>query len=88
MRLSNNSLLKRPVNKLYPIEYVRSNRQELAETELAEFDTIKTRSCGNRRVTTKICGINIGRNIGPQYLVRSVRTAVREPLYYVIDICF
>ena len=33
MRLSNNSLLKRPVNKLYPIEYARSNRQEPADTE-------------------------------------------------------
>ena len=32
VRLSNNSLLKRPVKKLYPIEYVRSNRQEPAET--------------------------------------------------------
>ena len=32
VRLSNNSLLKRPVNKLYPIEYVRSNRQEPADT--------------------------------------------------------
>ena len=30
--------------------------------------------------------MNIGRNIGPQYLVESVRTAVREPLYYVIYI--
>ena len=33
VRLSNNSLLKRPVNKLYPIEYVPSNRQEPADTE-------------------------------------------------------
>ena len=33
MRLSNNSLLKRPVNKLYPTEYVRSNRQTPADTE-------------------------------------------------------
>ena len=61
VRLSNNSLLKRPVNKLYPIEYVRSNRQEPADTGNL------TRS---RRVTTKICRMNIGRNIGPQYLVR------------------
>ena len=28
VRLSNNSLLKRPINKLYLIEYVRNNRQE------------------------------------------------------------
>ena len=33
MRLSNNSLLKRPINKLYLIEYVRNNRQEPADTE-------------------------------------------------------
>ena len=32
VRLSNNSLLKRSVNKLYPIENVRSNRQEPADT--------------------------------------------------------
>ena len=31
MRLSNNSLLKHRVNKLCPIEYVRSNREELVE---------------------------------------------------------
>ena len=30
--------------------------------------------------------MNNDRNIGPQYLAGSVRTAVREPLYYVIDI--
>ena len=77
VRLSNNSLLKRPVNKLYPIEYVRSNRQEPADTGNL------TRS---RQVTTKICRMNIGRNIGPQYLVGSVRAAVQKPLYYVIDI--
>ena len=79
VRLSKNSLLKRPVNKLYPIEYVRSNRQEPADTGNL------TRS---RQVTTKICRMNIGRNIGPQYLVESVRTAAREPLYYVIDIFY
>ena len=33
VRLSNNSLLKRPVNKLCPIEYVRSNRQEPADAK-------------------------------------------------------
>ena len=33
VRLSNNSLLKRRVNKLYPIEYVQSNRQEQADAE-------------------------------------------------------
>ena len=33
VRLSNNSLSKRPVNKLYPIEYVRSNRKEPVNTE-------------------------------------------------------
>ena len=33
VRLSNNSLLKRPINKLYLIEYVRNNRQEPADTE-------------------------------------------------------
>ena len=32
VRLSNNSLLKRPVNKLCPTEYVRSNRQDPADT--------------------------------------------------------
>ena len=32
VRLSNNSLLKRPVNKLYPIEYVQRNGQEPADT--------------------------------------------------------
>ena len=32
--------------------------------------------------------MNIGRNIGPQYLVGSVRTPVQEPLYYVIDIFY
>ena len=32
VRLSNNSLLKCPVNKLYPIDYVQSNRQEPAGT--------------------------------------------------------
>ena len=32
--------------------------------------------------------MNIGRNIGPQYLVGSVRAAVRKPLYYVIDIFY
>ena len=32
VRLSNNYLLKRPANKLYPIEYVQSNRQEPVET--------------------------------------------------------
>ena len=32
-RLSNNSLLKRRVSILYPFEYVRSNRQEPADTE-------------------------------------------------------
>ena len=79
VRLSNNSLLKHPVNKLYPIEDVRSNRQEPADTGNL------TRS---RRVTTKICRMNIGRNIGPQCLVESVRTAVREPLHYVNDIFY
>ena len=33
VRLSNNSLLKRPINKLCLIEYVRNNRQEPADTE-------------------------------------------------------
>ena len=33
VRLSNSSLLKRPVNKFYPNEYVRSNRQEPAHAE-------------------------------------------------------
>ena len=33
VRLSNNSLLKCPVNKLYLIEYVQSNSQEPADTE-------------------------------------------------------
>ena len=33
MRLSNNSLLKCPANKLYLIEYVQSNSQEPADTE-------------------------------------------------------
>ena len=33
VRLSNSSLLKRPVNKLCPIEYVRSNRQEPADAK-------------------------------------------------------
>ena len=32
VRLSNNSLLKRPVNKLYPTEYARSNGQEPTNT--------------------------------------------------------
>ena len=32
-RFSNNTLLKQPVNKLYPIENVRSNRQEPSDTE-------------------------------------------------------
>ena len=32
VRLSNNSLLKRPVNKLYPTEYKGSNGQEPADT--------------------------------------------------------
>ena len=32
MRLSNNSPLKHPVNKLYPIEYAQSNREEPADT--------------------------------------------------------
>ena len=32
VRLANNSLLKRPVNKLYPIKYVRSHRQEATDT--------------------------------------------------------
>ena len=32
VRLSNNSLLKCPVNKLYSIDYVQSNRQEPAGT--------------------------------------------------------
>ena len=67
VRLSNNSLLKRPVNKLYPIEYVWNNRQEPADT-------------GN------LTRMNNGINIGSRYLVGSVRTAVAEPLYYVIDI--
>ena len=33
MRLSTNYLMKCPVNKLYPIEYVRNNKQEPADTE-------------------------------------------------------
>ena len=33
VRLSSNTLLKHPVNKLYPIEYVRSNKQEPADAE-------------------------------------------------------
>ena len=33
VRLSNNPLLQRPVSKLYPIEYARSNRKEPADTE-------------------------------------------------------
>ena len=41
VRLSNNSLLKRPVNKLYPIEYVRSKTRTSGHWE---FDIIKTRS--------------------------------------------
>ena len=81
MRLSKNSLLKRPVNKLYPIEYVRSNRQEPADTE-----NLNRSSCGNRGVAAKISRMNKGRNIGPQYLVGSVRSAVRESLYYATDI--
>ena len=32
VRLSNNSLLKRPVNKLYPTEYKGSNGQDPADT--------------------------------------------------------
>ena len=32
VRLSNNSLLKHPASKLYPTEYVRSNRQEPVDT--------------------------------------------------------
>ena len=32
MILSNNSLIKHPINKLYPTEYVRHNRQEPADT--------------------------------------------------------
>ena len=32
VRLSNNSLLKRPVNKLYPTEYARNNGQEPTDT--------------------------------------------------------
>ena len=72
VRLSNNSLLKFPVNKLYPFEYVQSNTQEPADKgklrwRFAEWTMIK--------------------NIGPQCWVGSVRTAVRELLYYVIDIC-
>ena len=32
VKLSSNSLLKRPVNKLYPTEYKGSNGQESADT--------------------------------------------------------
>ena len=51
VRLSNDFLLKHPVNKLYPIKYVRSNRQEPAETgnltrskrEAAEIEELRRR---------------------------------------------
>ena len=51
VRLSNNSLLKRPVNELYPFEYVRSNRQEPVDTanltrsrrEVAEIGELRRR---------------------------------------------
>ena len=33
VRLSNNFLLKRPVTKLHPIEYVQSNKQEAVDIE-------------------------------------------------------
>ena len=33
VRLSNNFLLNRPVTKLYPIEYVQSNKQEAVDIE-------------------------------------------------------
>ena len=72
VRLSNNSLLKRPVNKLYPIEYVQRNGQEPADT------VNLTRS---RREAAEIGEL---RNICHQYLVGSLR----EPLYYVTDIFY
>ena len=92
-RFSNNTLLKQPVNKLYPIENVRSNRQEPSDTE--NLAKINTRSCINRGVTMKICRMNNSRNIGPRYLMGSVKTAVREyccitPLtffYFFINTC-
>ena len=51
MRLSNNSPLKHPVNKLYPIEYAQSNREEPADTgnltrsrrEVAEIAELRRR---------------------------------------------
>ena len=52
--------------------------------ELGEYRRVR----GNRGVTAKIYRMNNGRNIGTQYLVGSVRTDVREPPYYVIDIFY
>ena len=69
VRLSNNFLLNRPVTKLYPIEYVHSNKQEAVDIENLTQSRREVRG-----VTANISRINSGKNIGLPYLVRSVRT--------------
>ena len=49
LRLSDNSLLKRPVNIFFPFEYVRSNRQEPADTENLRRSRRKSAEIGQLR---------------------------------------